>query len=117
MVFFALATALGTALLLVPGTVRARGWAGMPLAVVALAGAGVLTGFLTADFPGGVALASVTVPVTIFAHALLRRWSTLAAQDFATLLLACSAVRFYAAVVSSQLLSIPPLMLAAVPVL
>ncbi len=42
--FFTLAAAVTTAAVMVPGLIRAHAWAGIPLALASLIGAGWLTG-------------------------------------------------------------------------
>src|SRR5438067_6022590 len=97
-VFFTLASAITTAVVMVPGLVRARAWASIPLGLAILAGAGWLTGLITQDAVAGTILALLGVGVVIETRRDLPQWSMLAAQLLALLLVASVAYLIYAAV-------------------
>src|SRR5206468_6231316 len=97
-VFFTLASAITTAVVMVPGLVRARAWASIPLGLAILAGAGWLTGLITQDAVAGTILALLGVGVVIETRRHLPQWSMLAAQLLALLLVASVAYLIYAAV-------------------
>jgi Glycosyltransferase like family 2 len=96
--FFAIASAATTAVVMIPGSVRARAWVGVPLVLVILFGAGWLTGVITGDSVGGRILPLVGLVVAGVARWRLRAWSTLAAQMLAVLTLGSATYLVYAAV-------------------
>jgi len=86
--FFALASALSTIAVMLPGLVRARAWVGVPVGLVILAFAGWLTARITGDPAAGTTLPVVAVVAVLLVRLWLSRWSTLAAQTLAMVLLA-----------------------------
>src|SRR5213080_2789789 len=97
-VFFTLASAITTAVVMVPGLVRARAWASIPLGLAILAGAGWLTRLITQDAVAGTILPLFGVGAVIETRRHLPQWSMLAAQLLALLLVASVAYLIYAAV-------------------
>src|SRR5438067_11209041 len=97
-VFFTLASAITTAVVMVPGLVRARAWTSIPLGLAILAGAGWLTGLITQDAVAGTILPLFGVGAVIETRRHLPQWSMLAAQLLALLLLASVAYLIYDAV-------------------
>src|SRR5438094_1056340 len=97
-VFFTLASAITTAVVMVPGLVRARAWTSIPLGLAILAGAGWLTGLITQDAVAGTILPLFGVGAVIETRRHLPQWSMLAAQLLALLLVASVAYLIYAAV-------------------
>jgi cellulose synthase/poly-beta-1,6-N-acetylglucosamine synthase-like glycosyltransferase len=86
--FFALASALSTIAVMLPGLVRARAWMGVPVGVVILALAGWLTARITGDPAVGTTLPVVAIVAVLLVRLWLSRWSTLAAQTLAMVVLA-----------------------------
>jgi cellulose synthase/poly-beta-1,6-N-acetylglucosamine synthase-like glycosyltransferase len=114
MIFFALAAALSTACLVIPGAVRLRIWLGLPLAAVALAVAGAGLAWLTGDATAGVVLPVVALLLTLLARLLLfRRWSTLAAATMSVLALASLAYVVFAVLLTIGLWQSPPWMVVS----
>src|SRR5207249_10702446 len=89
--FFTLASVITTVAVMVPGLIRARAWASIPLGLVILAGADWLTGFITQDAWGGIMLPVFGAGAVIETRRHLPQWSMLAAQVFALLLVASAA--------------------------
>ena len=96
--FFTLASVITTVAVMVPGLIRARAWASIPLGLVILAGAGWLTGFITQDAWAGIILPLFGAGAVIETRRHLPQWSMLAAQLLALLLVASTAYLIYAAV-------------------
>jgi cellulose synthase/poly-beta-1,6-N-acetylglucosamine synthase-like glycosyltransferase len=86
--FFALLTLAVTILALVPGTVRARAWLGVPLGAIATAAAALGLYLLTRDVSAAEFLAAWALLLAVVARLLLERWSYLAALLFASVLMA-----------------------------
>src|SRR6266487_440180 len=86
--FFTLAAAVTTAAVMVPGLVRANAWAGIPLALASLIGAGWLTGLIVHDPVAATILPLFGVGVVIETRRHLPQWSFLAAQLLSALLVA-----------------------------
>lgn len=86
--FFALASALTTIAVMLPGLVRTRAWLGFPVGAVALAAAGWLTARITGDPAAGTVLPIVSIVAIVLVRLWLSRWSTLAAQALAMVALA-----------------------------
>jgi len=96
--FFTLASVITTVAVMVPGLIRARAWASIPLGLVILAGAGWLTGFITQDAWAGIILPLFGAGAVIETRRHLPQWSMLAAQLLALLLVASTVYLIYAAV-------------------
>src|SRR5256886_16000470 len=96
--FFTLASVITTVAVMVPGLIRARAWASIPLGLVILAGAGWLTGFITQDAWAGIILPLFGAGAVIETRRHLPQWSMLAAQLLALLPVASNAYLTYAAV-------------------
>src|SRR2546421_2864174 len=96
--FFTLASVITTLAVMVPGLIRARAWASIPLGLAILAGAGWLTSLITQDAVAGMILPLFGVGVVIETRRHLPQWSMLAAQLLALLLVASAAYLIYAAV-------------------
>ena len=94
--FFTLAAAVTTAAVMVPGLVRANAWAGMPLALASLIGAGWLTGLMVHDPVAATILPLFGVGVVIETRRHLPQWSFLAAELLSALLVASVAYLIYA---------------------
>ncbi|HXM56280.1 MAG TPA: glycosyltransferase family 2 protein [Candidatus Dormibacteraeota bacterium] len=86
--FFALLTLAVTIVALVPGTVRARAWLGVPMGVIATAAAALGLFWLTRDVSAAEFLAVWALVLAVVARLLLERWSYLAALLFASVLMA-----------------------------
>ncbi len=101
LLFFAFATAATTAVLLLRGLSVARIWISLPVGLVALAAAGVVTGLITQD-PEAPTVMTVVGAVAVLASRFVvpRRWSWLAAQLVTVLTLASVTYLAYAAVAS-----------------
>jgi cellulose synthase/poly-beta-1,6-N-acetylglucosamine synthase-like glycosyltransferase len=95
--FFTIATALSTLAVMVDHLVRSRAWLGLPVGLAILVAAAWLTGLLAHDPSASLVLLIVAIVAVALARALLRRWSVLAAQLLATVLLASAAYLVYAA--------------------
>ena len=96
--FFAFASAITTLALMVPGLIRARAWLSIPIGLVSLAAAGWLTGVITHDPLAAAILPLFGIGAVIETRRHLPQWSMLAAQMFATLIVASTAYLVYAAV-------------------
>src|SRR5881296_181857 len=96
--FFTLASVITTLAVMVPGLIRARASASIPLGLAILAGAGWLTGLITQDAVAATILPLFGVGAVIETRRHLPRWSMLAAQLLALLLVASVAYLIYAAV-------------------
>ncbi|TMG33492.1 MAG: glycosyltransferase [Chloroflexi bacterium] len=96
--FFAIASAITTVAVMVPGLMRARAWASIPVGLVILAGAGWLTGLIAHDPVGGTILPLFGIGAVIETRRHLPQWSMLAAQMLATLLVASAVYLVYAGV-------------------
>src|SRR6266702_2463865 len=94
--FFTLAAAITTAAVMVPGLVRARAWAGIPLALAILVGAGSLTALIVHDPVAATILPLFGVGVVIETRRHLPQWSFLAAELLSALLVASVAYLIYA---------------------
>src|SRR2546423_11534234 len=86
--FFALASALSTIAVMLPGLVRARAWVGVPVGVVILPLGGCPTAGISGDPTAGSTLAVVAIVAVLLVRLWLSRWSMLAAQTLAMVLLA-----------------------------
>ena len=96
--FFTLASVITTLAVMMSRLIRARAWVGLPLGLLILAAAGWLTGLITGDRAAGVLLPLVAIVALVIVRVAFPRWSTLAAQLFATLVLASTSYLLYAAV-------------------
>src|SRR5437588_4823775 len=96
--FFTLASVITTVAVMVPGFIRARAWASIPLGLAILAGAGWLTGLITQDAWAATILPLFGVGAVIETRRHLPQWSMLAAQLLALLLTASAVYLIYAAV-------------------
>src|SRR6266480_1758797 len=94
--FFTLTAAVTTAAVMVPGLVRANAWAGIPLALASLIGAGWLTGLIVHDPVAATILPLFGVGVVIETRRHLPQWSFLAAELLSALLVASVAYLIYA---------------------
>src|SRR5438270_990578 len=94
--FFTIATALTTLAVIVDHVVRSRAWLGIPIGLVIMAAAAWLTGLIAHDPGASVVLPIIAIVATALVRALLRRWSMLAAQLLAMVLLASAAYLVYA---------------------
>ena len=95
--FFTIATALTTLAVMVDHVVRSRAWLGIPIGLVIMAAAAWLTGLIAHDPGASLILPIIAIVATALARALLRRWSILAGQLLAMVLLASIAYLVYAA--------------------
>src|SRR5258708_38759959 len=93
---FALAGAITTATVMVPGLVLARARAGIPLALAILIGAGWLTGLIMRDPVAGTILPLFGVGAVTETRRHLPRWSFLAAQLLSAVLVASVVYLIYA---------------------
>src|SRR5436309_16024131 len=96
--FFTLASVITTLAVMVPGLIRARAWASIPLGLAILAGASWLTSLITQDAVAGMILPLFGVGAVIETRRHLPQWSMLAAQLLALLLVASAVYLIYAAV-------------------
>src|SRR5438132_863556 len=94
--FFTLAAAITTAVVMVPGLVRARAWAAIPLGLAIFIGAGGLTGLLAHDPVAATVLPLFGVGAVIETRRHLPQWSFLAAQLLSALLVASVVYLVYA---------------------
>lgn len=94
--FFTLAAIMTTAAVMVPGLVRARAWAAIPLGLAILIGAGLLTGLIMHDAAAATILPLFGVGAVIETRRHLPRWSFLASQLLASLLVASIVYLVYA---------------------
>src|SRR5436190_4429202 len=94
--FFTLAAAVTTAAVMVPGLVRANAWAGIPLALASLIGAGWLTGLIVHDPVAATILPLFGVGVVVETRRHLPQWSFLAAELLSALLVASVVYLIYA---------------------
>jgi cellulose synthase/poly-beta-1,6-N-acetylglucosamine synthase-like glycosyltransferase len=94
--FSTLAATITTAIVMVPGLLRTRAWASIPLGLAILIGAGWLTGLLMHDSVAGAILPLFGVGAVVETRRHLPQWSFLAAQLLAGLLLASIAYLIYA---------------------
>src|SRR5438270_794417 len=95
--FFTIATALTTLAVMVDHVVRSRAWLGIPVGLVIMATAAWLTGLIAHDPGASLVLPIIAIVATALVRALLRRWSILAGQLLAMVLLASIAYLVYAA--------------------
>jgi cellulose synthase/poly-beta-1,6-N-acetylglucosamine synthase-like glycosyltransferase len=94
--FFTLAAAITTATVMVPGLVRARAWAGIPLGLAILIAAGWLTGLIMRDAVAATILSLFGIGAVIETRRHLPKWSMLAAQLLSTLVVASVVYLIYA---------------------
>jgi cellulose synthase/poly-beta-1,6-N-acetylglucosamine synthase-like glycosyltransferase len=94
--FSTLAATITTVIVMVPGLLRTRAWASIPLGLAILIGAGWLTGLLMHDSVAGAILPLFGVGAVVETRRHLPQWSFLAAQLLAGLLLASIAYLIYA---------------------
>src|SRR5947209_12632030 len=94
--FFTLAAAITTAAVMLPGLIRARAWAGIPLALAILVGAGSLTALIVHDPVAATILPLFGVGAVIETRRHLPQWSFLAAQLLSALLVASVVYLIYA---------------------
>src|SRR2546423_15569300 len=78
--FFTLAAAITTAAVMVPGLVRARAWAGIPLTLAILIAAGWLTGLIVHDPVAATILPLFGVGAVVGTRRHLPQWGLLAPQ-------------------------------------
>src|SRR5437588_5157934 len=96
--FFTIASAITTVAVMLPGLMRARAWASIPIGLVILAGAGWLTGLIAHDPVGGTILPLFGIGAVIETRRHLPQWSMLASQMLATVLVASAAYLVYAGI-------------------
>src|SRR2546421_3046504 len=96
--FFTLASVITTLAVMVPGLIRARAWASIPLGLAILAGAGWLTSLIPQDAAAGLILPLFGGGAGTETRRPLPQWSMLAAQLLALLLVASAVYLIYAAV-------------------
>jgi cellulose synthase/poly-beta-1,6-N-acetylglucosamine synthase-like glycosyltransferase len=95
-IFFALASAITTLAVMLPGLVRARALVSIPVGLAILFVAGWLTGLIAKDPAVGAILPLLGIGVTLETRRHLPQWSMLAAQLLASVLLASAAYLAYA---------------------
>jgi cellulose synthase/poly-beta-1,6-N-acetylglucosamine synthase-like glycosyltransferase len=95
-VFFALLLVATMAIALLPRTINAHAWPGIPFCVLALAATGAVFLEIERDEPGMIALGVVAVVLTVAMRALQPRWSFLGAQLFVAVGVAAIAYLAYA---------------------
>jgi cellulose synthase/poly-beta-1,6-N-acetylglucosamine synthase-like glycosyltransferase len=100
LVFFGAGALATTLLVLIPGAVRARIWAGLPLSILALAAGAVPVALVLRDPAGAVWLVAAGLTLTIIVRIVFRRWSILAAQMLAMVVMASLVYLVYAAAAS-----------------
>lgn len=96
--FFTLASVITTLALMASTLIRARLWVGVPVGLVILAAAGWLTAKISGDPAAGTTLPIVAIVAIVLTRLWLRRWSVLAAQAFAMVVLAAASYLAYAGV-------------------
>ena len=96
--FFAMASAFTTIVVMLPGLVRARAWVGAPVGLVIMAVTGWVTAWITADPAAGTTLVVAAALAVLLVRLWLSRWSVLAATALAMVLLASITYLAYAAV-------------------
>jgi cellulose synthase/poly-beta-1,6-N-acetylglucosamine synthase-like glycosyltransferase len=96
--FFTLASVITTLAIMDSRLIRAHAWLGFPVGLVILGGAGWLTGLIAGDRTAAVLLPLVAIVALALVRLAFPRWSMLAAQLFATLVLASTSYLLYAAV-------------------
>src|SRR5438270_779207 len=96
--FFTIASAITTVAVMLPGLMRARAWASIPIGLVILAGAGWLTGLIAHDPVGGTILPLFGIGAVIETRRHLPQWSMLASQMLATVLVASTVYLVYAGI-------------------
>jgi hypothetical protein len=96
--FFTLAAAITTAAVMVPGLVRVRAWAAIPLGLAIVLVAGWLTGLIMHDSVAPTLLPLFGVGAVIETRRHLPQWSFLAAQLLSALLVASVVYLIYAGV-------------------
>lgn len=100
LLFFAVGAAATTLTVVPRGLARVRIWFGLPVGLLALAAAGIVTGLITQDPAAPEVMVVVGVVAVAATRLVMRRWSWLAAQLFAMVLLASLAYLAYAALAS-----------------
>ena len=96
--FSSLASVLTTFAVMGRGLIRARVWLGLPVGLLILAASGWLTGVITGDRTAATVLPVVAVLGLLLVRLRFPRWSMLASQLFAMLVLASIAYLMFAAV-------------------
>jgi cellulose synthase/poly-beta-1,6-N-acetylglucosamine synthase-like glycosyltransferase len=86
--FFTLASVVSTLAVMWPPLIRARAWIGVPVGIVILVAAGWLTAKISVDPAAGTTLPIVGALAVVLVRMWLSRWSTLAAQALAMVILA-----------------------------
>src|SRR2546423_13455254 len=94
--FFPITAATTTAAVMVPGLVRARAWAAIPLTLAILIAAGWLTGLIVHDPIAATILPLFGVGAVIETRRHLAQWSFLAAQLLSALMVASVVYLLYA---------------------
>src|SRR5437588_12889337 len=88
--FFTIASAITTVAVMLPGLMRARAWASIPIGLVILAGAGWLTGLIAHDPAGGTILPLFGIGAAIETPRHLHQCTMLASPILPTALVACT---------------------------
>ncbi|HET9848798.1 MAG TPA: glycosyltransferase family 2 protein [Candidatus Dormibacteraeota bacterium] len=94
--FFTLASVITTFTVMAGRLIRSPVWVGLPVGLVILGAAGWLTGVIAGDRTAAVVLPIAAIVALALVRLLFRRWSTLAAQLFATASLASASYLVYA---------------------
>lgn len=100
-IFFALGALSTSAIVLLPGAVRARAWLGLPADLLALVVAGLVTTLVTGEQTEAEQLAVAGMVANLALRLLLRRWSFVAAQLFVLLLLSSVTYLLYVVVLAA----------------
>src|SRR5437870_7326975 len=95
--FFAIGSAATTAVAMMPGTIRARAWAGIPLGLLALVVAGWVTSAITEDSTAMI-LVLLGLGAAVEARRHLPAWSMLGAQLLACVVLGSLSYLVYAGI-------------------
>ena len=102
LIFFATATGLSTALIMLPGMARARVPLSAPAVLCTVALSGGLTGLVTGDSAATTVLPAVALFFVVGTRIRMRQWSFVGAEVFALLALASLAFVVYAAVQTAR---------------
>jgi hypothetical protein len=95
-IFFALLLATTLVVALLPPTMTARAWLGIPCCILALAGAGAAFLPIERDEPGLIALGIVAIVLVIAMRIVQPRWSFVSAQLFVAVTAAAICYLVYA---------------------
>lgn len=95
--FFTLASVITTLVIMAGRLVQARGWLGLPLGFLILIGCGWLTGVIAGDRTAAILLPMGAAVAVLLVRLWFSRWSLLAAQLLAMVVLASTSYLGYAA--------------------